>query len=132
MSLKDAPSPSITIDMDNKKAPVGRNETKCDYIFIGGSGDVFLIPLELTKSDLDVSKIVRQLQAGADIAAARIISKGGEVQFLPVGVYGGRFPPAQKRRLSQSSSNIRFKGKQFKIELLKCRQRLIEALPKGR
>ena len=132
VSLKDAPRPSIVIDMDSKQAPVRKNETKCDYIFIGGSGNAFLMPLELTGSDLDVSKVVRQLQAGADISDDCIIPKREQVQFLPVGVYGGRFPPAQKRRFLRSTSNIRFKGKPFKIELLNCGDPLIKALRKRR
>ena len=132
VSLRDAPTPSITIDMDNKKAPVRQSETKCDYIFIGGSDDVLLIPLELKKGELDASDIVKQLQAGADIAAARIIPEGEGVQFLPVAVCGGKVHPAQRRQLLQSFSNIRFKGKSSNIRLLKCGQRLIDALPKGR
>ena len=61
--------------MDNKTVLVKQGETKCDYIFIGGCDDVFLVPLELMKGKLDASKVVKQLQAGANIAAARIIPK---------------------------------------------------------
>ena len=128
VSLKNAPTPWVAVDMDKPQAPVGGNETKCDYIFIGGCDDVYLVPLELTKQDLNASKITRQLQAGANIAAERIIPKREQVQFQPVAVYGGRFHPAQKHQLSQSASNIRFKGKQFKIQLLRCSKPLIEAL----
>ena len=93
VSLKDAPRPSIAIDMDKPQAPVGQNEAKCDYIFIGGSGNVFLVPLELKRGKLDASNVVRQLQAGANIADDRIIPKREGVQFLPVAVCGGKFPP---------------------------------------
>ena len=64
VSLKGAPRPSIKIDMDNKTVLVKQGETKCDYIFIGGCDDVFLVPLELMKGKLDASKVVKQLQAG--------------------------------------------------------------------
>ena len=128
VSLKGAPTPPIMIDLDKPQAPVEQNDPKCDYIFIGGCGDVWLAPLELKKGDLDASKVVKQLQAGADIAA-RIIPAGEPVQFQPVAVFGGRLHPAQKRELSKSSSQIRFRDEPFKIQLLTCGQPLIEARP---
>lgn len=130
VSLKGAPTPSITIDMDNKKAPVRQTETRCDYIFIGGSSNVFLVPLELKRGKLDASDALKQLQAGANIAAARIIPKGEQVQLLPVAVCGGKFHRAEIRRLSQRK--IRFRSQSSNVQLLKCGQRLIDALPKRR
>ena len=130
VSLKDAPTPSITIDMDKPQAPVGQDETKCDYIFIGGCDDVVLVPLELKRGKLDASDVAKQLQAGANIAAARIIPKHEQVQFLPVAVCGGKFHRAEIRRLSQSK--IRFNNQNANVRLLRCGQRLIDALPKGR
>ena len=129
VSLKDAPVPSITIDMDKRQAPVGQNEAKCDYIFIGGSGNVFLVPLELKKGKLDASKIVKQLQAGAKVAAC-IIPKREGVQFVPVAVCGGRISPDQRRKLVQSE--IDFNGQSPTVELLNCGDPLIKALPKER
>ena len=46
VNLTGVPCPFIAIDMDHKKAPVKQNEKRCDYIFIGGCKDVFLVPLE--------------------------------------------------------------------------------------
>ena len=130
VSLKGAPTPSIVIDMDNEKAPVGQNETKCDYIFIGGCDDVFLVPLELKRGKLDASDAVRQLQAGANIAAARIIPKREGVQFLPVAFCDGKIHPDQRQRLAQCK--IRFNNQNANVRLLRCKQRLADALPKGR
>ena len=130
VSLKGAPRPSITIDMDKPQAPVKQNETKCDYIFIGGSGNVFLMPLELKKGKLDASDVVRQLQAGANIADDRIIPEGEGVQFVPVGVCGGKFHRAERDQLAQSK--IRFRSQSSNVQLLRCGQRLADALPKGR
>ena len=126
VSLKDAPSPSIMIDMDESPALVGKNKTKCDYIFIGGCGDVWLEPLELMKGDLDASKAVKQLQAGTNIADAHIIPAGEQVEFKPVAV-SGRLSKVQKRKLLKPSSKIRFKGVRFHILVLKCGRPLIEA-----
>ena len=129
VSLKNAPKPYIMIDLDKPEALVGQNDPKCDYIFIGGSNNVLVEPLELKKGELDASQVVKQLQAGADIADARIIPAGDQVQFRPVAVYGGKFHKAQKRELLKPSSKIRFKGVRFNIHLLKCDQPLIEARP---
>ena len=130
VSLKDAPAPFVMIDMDKPQAPVRQDETKCDYIFIGGWVDVFLVPLELKRGKLDASDAVRQLQAGANIAATRIIPKREQVQFLPVAVCGGKFHRIERQRLSQRK--IRFKNQSSNVQLLRCGQRLIDALPKGR
>ena len=130
VSLQKAPPPFIMIDMDKPQAPVKQDATKCDYIFIGGSGDVFLLPLELKRGKLDASDVARQLQAGANIADNRIIPKRELVQFQPVGVCGGKFHRAERRRLSQHK--IRFRGKHSNVQLLKCGDLLIKALPKGK
>ena len=101
VNLTGVPRPFIAIDMDHKKAPVKQNETKCDYIFIGGRTDVFLAPLELMKGKADATKIIRQLQAGADIAAHRIIPKNERVQFQPVAVCG-EYHRKEVRKLRRS------------------------------
>ena len=128
VSLTGAPTPSIKIDLDNEKAPVGQNETKCDYIFIGGCDDVYLVPLELKRGKLDASHIIKQLRAGANIAGARIIPIREHVQFLPVAVCGGKIHRAEIRRLLQSK--IRYKSQNSTVRLLKCGDPLIKALSK--
>ena len=130
VSLQKAPVPFIMIDMDKPQAPVKQNDTKCDYIFIGGSSNVFLVPLELKRGKLDASDVVRQLQAGANIADNRIIPKRESVQLLPVAICGGKFHRAEIRRLSQHK--IRFRGKPSNVQLLKCGDPLTKALPKER
>jgi len=130
VSLTGAPMPAITIDMDNKKAPVRQTETRCDYIFIGGSSDVLLVPLELMDGKPDTTKIVNQLQAGANIADTRIIPQYAQVQFRPVAFCGGKFHSVEIRRLSRRK--IRFRGKPYNIKLSRCGSRLISSLPKGR
>jgi len=129
VSLEKAPEPFIMIDMDKPQAPVRQNETKCDYIFIGGSSNVFLVPLELKRGKLDAGDIVKQLQAGANIAATRIIPKREQVQFLPVAVCR-KFSRAEIRRLSQRK--IRFKTQTSDVQFLKCGQPLVEILSKRR
>ena len=117
VKLDGAPASSIKIDMEKCEPLVGQNETRCDYIFIGGCNDVFLVPLELMKGKADVTKIVKQLQAGADIAAHRIIPENKSLQFQPVAVCG-EYRKQDARKLRKS--RIRFRGKPIYIEPLKC------------
>lgn len=128
VNLTGVPCPFIAIDMDHKKAPVKQNETRCDYIFIGGCKDVFLVPLELMKGKADATKIMKQLQAGANIAARSIIPKNKSVQFQPVAVCG-KFPKSERDKLRNKSSKIYFRGKQpTNIEMLECGKPLINAV----
>ena len=127
VSKKGAPNPSITIDMDHPKAPVRKGQAKCDYIFIGGCAEVFLIPLEFTKQEFDSSKAVRQLRAGAQIAA-RIILDSEDVQFRPAVVCKGRVRRDEKRKLSQQANKVRFKGAQSVIKVLNHKEPLINAI----
>ena len=127
VSKRGAPKPSIAIDMDHKKAPVKQGEAKCDYIFIGGSNEVFVVPLELTKQEFDLSKAVTQLRAGATVAA-RIILDSEDVQFRPVAVCKGRVRRDEKRKLSQPANKIRFKNAPSIIKVLNHREPLINAL----
>ena len=126
VSLKNAPTPSIKIDMDKPQAPVNRGEAKCDYIFIGGCNEVFVVPLELTNQDFDLSKAVKQLRAGAKVAA-RIILDSEDVQFRPVAVCKGRVRRDEKRKLSQPANKIRFKNVPSIVKVLKHKEPLINA-----
>ncbi len=118
--LNNAPEPSILIDMDRPQAPVRQNETRCDYIFIGGSNSVLLVPLELKRGKPNASETVRQLQAGADIANARIIPRSEQVRFLPVVVHGGALRRTELIRFRANANRIRFRGERINIALARC------------
>lgn len=126
--LKNAPEPSILIDMDSPQAPVGQNKSRCDYIFIGGSSSVLLVPLELKRGKPNASETVRQLQAGADIADSQIIPRREPVRFLPVVVHGGSLRRPELIQFRAKPNRIRFRGKWTNIKLARCGTPLIEAL----
>ena len=128
MPLKNAPEPSILIDMDSPQAPVGQNKSRCDYIFIGGSSSVLLVPLELKRGKPNASETVRQLQAGADIADSQIIPRREPVRFLPVVVHGGSLRRPELIQFRAKPNRIRFRGKWTNIKLARCGTPLIEAL----
>lgn len=127
VSLKNVPQPFFLIQMDCDKLPIGQNEKRCDYIFIGGSDRVWIVPMELKKGDLGASEVMKQLQAGAQFAE-RIIPRNEQIFFLPIAVFGGKAHPTERRKLRQSANRIRFRNQRFNIQLLKCGGHLVEAI----
>ncbi len=93
--------------------------------YIVEPGDVLII--EEPESHLHPKMQVEFIR---QLAAIVNVPKREGVQLLPVAVCGGKFRRAERRRLSQHK--IRFRGKHSNIQLLKCGDSLIKALPKGR
>ena len=129
VKLNGMPAPSIKIDMDKCEPLVKKTETRCDYIFIGGGKNVFFVPLEV-KPTPDATKIVNQLQAGADIADFRIIPKNKrvQVQFQPVVAHRKKFGKQENLILRHEKSKIHFRGERIHIEPLKCGAPLTNAV----
>lgn len=123
VSLEDAPSPRVLIDMDRPKVPSGQNGKKCDYIFIGGSVAVWVAPMELKRGKPNASQVVLQLQAGADVAD-KIIPRNAEIQFRPIVVFGGGMSGVETRLFAKDSSRIRFRNQQREIKLHQSRNPL--------
>lgn len=86
-----------------------------------------MIPLELKSGSLRVSEVLAQLRAGARFAE-RVIPTSRYIRFLPIAVVGGKIHPDERRRLRHRSSQIRFRGEQAHIELLRCGNSLVQAL----
>ena len=120
VSLKDAPAPRLIVDFDKPKSPLGRSETRCDYLFVaevaGGSG--WIVPLELKRGRLHADEAVRQLQAGAR-AAEQLVPLSARVSFRPVAVAGST-PKDERNRLKGKGGKIRFRGCAEVIRLLPC------------
>lgn len=137
VSLKDAPSPRVLIDLDRPQAPVGQTEKRCDYIFIGASSSAWVAPkeprvapMELKRGKPSASEIVPQLQAGADIAD-KIVPIDAKVQLRPIAVFGGRVVANELRMFAKESSRIDFRNRKIKIELLRCGKKLVDVLKRA-
>lgn len=126
VSLKDAPSPHWVIDMDHSFFGLA-NKPHCDFLFIGWDGNRkvdWIVPLELKKGSVDAAGLEKQLKAGSAFAEEWIAAKR-KVQFLPVGVYGGKLKPRQRDLLRRS--RISFHGKKYELKLIRCNSRLTKA-----
>ena len=130
VGLKNAPQPFFLIQMDCDKLRIGQNEKRCDYIFIGGSDRVWIVPMELKKGALGASEVKEQLQAGAQFAEKNI-PKNEQILFLPIAVFGGKAHRTELRKLQQPANQIRFRNQRFSIQLLRCGRPLVEAINKA-
>lgn len=129
VSLKDAPQPRLIIDFDKPGSPLGKNQTRCDYLFVAEdpSKSGWVVPLELKKGQLDTSGIVRQLKAGA-YAASQLVPNTMAVNFRPVVAYGGGIHTAERNALKANRNKVRFHGTAEPVRLIKCGEQLTKAL----
>ena len=126
--LSGAPEPRLIVDFDKPGSPLGPDSTRCDYLFVaeGSGGSGWVAPLELKKGQLRAGEVVRQLQAGAR-AAEHLVPSGTPVAFRPVAV-SRNVPKAERNRLKDKSSWIRFHECAELVRLIPCGARLVQAL----
>lgn len=130
VSLAQMPRTRIVADLDQPGAPIGRHDTRCDFLVFaeegcGKSWKGWVVPLEL-KARLEMRRVAAQLQAGAD-AAGRLVADAAGVAFVPV--VACRLKKAQRRRLKTSLMRVRFKNRKPEtFRRMKCGGNLIEQL----
>ena len=130
VGLGDAPRPFRLIDMDHADSPARPGATRCDYLFIAeGHGDtrLYVAPLELKSSGLDIGKVRSQLEAGARIAE-RVVPRASSTRFVPVAVHGRPLPRKRIKDLYKSENSIPFRNNHYQIRLLRCGDSLSRAL----
>ena len=120
--LAGIPSPRVIADMDRVFPGQGMEGKRCDFVlfFKGGKGVCFTVPMELKSGDVDASKVVAQLQAGAEFAdrADRYSSKS---TCRPILFHGGRLHRKQRNELNRIK--VRFRGQDLTIGTARCGQR---------
>ena len=132
VSLKGVPQPHLIIDFDEPDSPLGKSQTRCDYLFVadGNRNGGWVVPLELKRGRYDAGEVVKQLEAGGKVAEDIVPGKT-KVRFRPVLVFGRAPHPAEILELRRSK--IRFRGSEKRIESMKCggglREKLKEESP---
>ena len=120
----------IIIDLDCKDLKLPPNQTKCDYIFLGAkerdADKDWVVPMELKKGELDISKVAKQLQGGADVAG-QIIPHKANTNFIPV-VASGHFSKHERDQLRNRSNNVRFRGRSVIVQRIRCGDSLTQVL----
>ncbi len=126
VSLKNAPQSRLVIDCDKPGGPVDTNRERCDFLFIAevpGQPD-WVAPLELKKKNLDASKVVEQLRAGAR-ATEKLICDKMKIDFRPTAVSLG-IHKAQRNALKENRNYVRFHKHNEPVRLIKCDGPLIQ------
>ena len=129
MSLKDAPKERQIVDFDKPGAPVPGDGRKCDYPVIaeGAQGEAcWVAPLELKKGGLRASDAVRQLRAGAE-AADKPVAGAFQTSFRPTVAFGS-LHKLERAALREKRNWISFRGRLEAVRLMKCGDRLVNAL----
>ena len=127
--MKDAPGPLVLVGVDCRDLGLDPNASRCDFIFFSDSGNL-VAALELKSGKVEAGQLVRQLQAGADLAD-RLVPAGCPVRFVPVAAYGGKAHRDELAELGRLRSQIRFRGNRARVELLRCGQPLVNAIRKA-
>lgn len=128
ISLKDAPEPRLAIDFDKQGSPLGKDQSRCDYLFVMAAGDkgYWIVPLELKSGKYNASNVIRQLKAGTRVAE-NLVPERMKVNFRPVLVFG-KAPHKNEREKLRRTGKVSFHGDTQLIRLIKCGGKLAEKL----
>ena len=115
----------MIIDFDGPNSP---SKPGCDYLFIADerSNRSWVVPMELKNSEMKVSKVVGQLQAGARVAQ-KLVSSSGAISFRPVAVVREIHKDAREK-LRRRNGEVSFRGGRERIRVLICGDPLTKAL----
>ena len=128
LSLQGTPPERVIIDMDCDALGIPDNQNRCDFLFVCKQNErtIWVVPIELKSGDVkSVNEVVKQLEGGAKKADAWLL-QSAQFQFVPVLAHGKSIHKADLRKLR--SQKIQLRGKPRKIALVKCGDRLTEAL----
>ena len=121
-----APQPHLVINFDKLDSPLGKNQTKCDFLFIaeGEKNHAWVVPIELKKKEPRADKVIKQLQSGARVAE-KLVPSDVAVMFRPVIASGS----CHRHELNTlKSQKIRFRDCSEIARRIKCGQKLKDAL----
>ena len=123
--LQGAPQPHLVLDLDRPGSPLGKSETRCDYLLVGeyGGQSGWAVALELKRGKVH-AEVANQLQAGADVVDA-LVPQQADVGFTPV-VAGRGFHSNVKKTLAKQ--RIQFRQVQMAVVLMSCGKPLAKAV----
>ncbi|MCY4170916.1 MAG: hypothetical protein OXF08_04860 [Bacteroidetes bacterium] len=121
LSKKGLPKENIVIDLDKIHSIL--QEKRADYLF---ASDDWILAIEMKKNRPNIKFSAQQLQATAKMIEN--LTHGVKVEnFRPV-LASGSLHKKQKLRLSNHSNHIQFRGKPYRIEVIKCGSQLRQIL----
>lgn len=135
MSLEGIPEPYVLIDLEHDSAPRHRehsraqNHPHCDFLLVAGdddNGGPWVVPIELTTGNKDGDLLLRQLQAGADIADD-LLPPDVSFRFRPIFGHDGRMNRYVITEVLYQQ-NIQLRHESDYVELIRCGDQLADAL----
>lgn len=122
--IPDCMEPYCLVDMDHSEAPVMGNGSRCDFLFFG-NGDLFseddknlVVPLEFKRRNPKAKDVLKQLQAGSQVAESLLPKDVTGIKFQPVVVYEAQMNRYQVRVFRREK--VRFREMASFAKLLKC------------
>ncbi len=129
LTNKGLQSTPCIVDMDCDELRVPQSQKRCDYIlFSDEGGDNWMVPVEMQKGNVHAGKICKQLQRGTDFAVRELLSQDAVDRFLPLAVYRGTLKGCVARDLRKSHYKVKFRSKQYEIELRRSKESLASVL----
>lgn len=128
VSMKGVPADRVVVDLDCEALGLP-DGSRSDYVFVGSDVDnTYVAPIELKSGRFSASKVVDQLQGGAD-AADRWLPTQCTFNFVPVLVHGKGVH--RKTLNTLRNRNVRLRQHERQTLLIRCGSPLMEALRKG-
>lgn len=115
----------VIVDMDCNDLDVAKDQSRCDYLFIGEGN--WVVPMELKRGNIQADEVTKQLRAGAAFAE-RIVPPETDISFRPVVAYGGKLHRSQSEALKRKGAKIRFRKKMYEVKLIRCKAPLAPVL----
>ena len=126
VSLNDAPTQRLVVDLDCAALPIQEDRKRCDYLFIGEQyRAAWVVPIELKGGGFKVDDVAEQLQGGSNIADVWL-PLGSSFKFVPVLAHRRSVHRHDQKKLRYKKINLRGQGK--RIKLLGCGEKLTKAL----
>lgn len=130
LSMESAPEPFVLISLEHKAAPVDPDESRCDFLFVGGGKDnssEWVAPVELTKSPPRASKFLPQLRTGASVAES-LIPRDAKVRFRPIAVHGRELHRVERLKFLDPCNHVEFHCRKTPVKLVRCGSTITDAL----
>ena len=118
------PKSKVIVDLD--KIEPGSGDARADFLVVLDRSGGEIIPIEMKRGAPDAQKVVRQLQAGAQIAE-KLVPSDKVSKFRAV-LVSGKITKAANDKLKESSCWVRFGDDSYRIRRQKCGKSLNEAL----
>lgn len=126
VELKGAPETRLLVDMDCDGLKIPSQQKRCDYLFVGESGDTtWVAPIELKSGGFKATEVLEQIEGGVG-SADDWLPEGTSFRFVPVLAHGKTVHRNDLKVLR--SRKVRLRGQPKKVVLIKCGEPLAKAL----